>query len=66
MWNFLYGLKLYEPKVPIDINISFCDPWYRSLYKLCEPEVPMIICTITNKYLDEYVTCLYINSNTCF
>ena len=31
------------------------------LVQIGEPEVPLIICTITNKYLDEYITRIYIN-----
>ena len=34
-----------------------------SYTKLCEFEVPIDICTLTNKFLDEFVTCIYINSS---
>ena len=32
------------------MSTSLCNPWYGFLYRLCELEVPLNICTIANGF----------------
>ena len=47
--KFWYGMKFV-----FDMSRRFYDPWYGSLYKLCKPEVSIIIYTKANWILDKF------------